>query len=219
MKDFDKESITERAERLDTACTTLSENYPNARLKLRFESPLQLLIASILAAQCRDERVNEVTLELFSKYRTVADFANAEMERLQEDIASIPLFRRKAATIRSCCQTLIEDHGGEVPSDLNALTAVKGIGRKTANMVLGNAFGIPAIIVDTHVLRIANRLGLSQESDRDKVEQDLMRLLPKERWTRLGHLFAEFGREICKAPKAKCLVCPIGRLCPSHKIL
>ena len=209
------ESMKSRAERLGRIYSILARKYPNAGLRLNFKTPLDLLVASILAAQCRDERVNEVTSFLFGKYKVAADYADADVATFEREIGSVPMFRRKTRSIKAACEALVVGHGGEVPADIDALTALKGVGRKTANLVLSSAFGKPAIVVDTHVMRIAGRLGLSKETDRDKIELDLMKLLPENRWSQLAHLFAAFGRDVCKARAPKCEACPVGQLCPS----
>ncbi len=208
------ESTTDKAERLAQIFSVLEREYPDAGLRLNFKTPLDLLVASILAAQCRDERVNKVTSFLFSKYRTATDYASADVATFEREIGSIPMFRRKTRSIKAACEALVARHSGDVPPNINALTALMGVGRKTANLVLSSAFGRPAIVVDTHVLRLSGRLGLSSETDRDKIEQDLMKLLPNERWAQLGHLFAALGRDVCKARTPKCAACPVGELCP-----
>lgn len=209
------ESMKSKAERLGQIYSVLTAEYPNAALRLNFKTPLNLLIASILAAQCKDERVNEVTSFLFDKYKNAADYASADVATFEREIGSIPMFRRKTCSIKAACEELVAKHGGEVPDDIDALTSLKGVGRKTANLVLSSAFGKPAIVVDTHVIRVSSRLRLTIQTDADRIEQDLMRLLPKERWSRLAHLFAALGRDVCKAPKPKCSTCPVSRLCPS----
>ena len=203
-----------KAERLDQIYSILTGKYPNAALRLNFKTPLDLLIASILAAQCRDERVNQVTSFLFGKYKKAADYASADVATFEREIGSIPMFRRKTRSIKAACEVLVAKHGGEVPDDIDALTSLKGVGRKTANLVLSSAFGKPAIVVDTHVMRVSSRLRLTIETDPDQIEQDLMRLLPRERWSQLAHLFASLGRDACKAPKPRCSACPVGQLCP-----
>ena len=212
------ESTTDKAGRLAQIFSILERGYPDAGLRLDFKTPLDLLVASILAAQCRDERVNEVTSLLFSKYKTAADYANADVATFEREIGSIPMFRRKTRSIKAAGEALVARHGGDVPPDIDALTALKGVGRKTANLVLSSAFGRPAIVVDTHVLRLSGRLGLSSETDRDKIEQDLMKLLPKERWAQFGRLFAAFGRDVCKARSPRCAICPVCKLCPQINV-
>jgi len=210
-----RESLNQKAQRLERIYSILSKRYPDAGPRLIFSNALELLVASILAAQCTDDRVNKVTESLFRRYKTAADWANVPVEVLEQQIITIPMCRRKARQIQQCCRTLVEKHNGEVPANIEALTALKGVGRKTANLVLGNAFGIPGIVVDTHVARISSRLGLTANTDRDKIEQDLMKILPKERWTHLSHLFTFFGREVCRAKKPACAECPVSELCPS----
>lgn len=208
------ENAKERTERLGKIYTTLEEQYPDANLRLRFNNPLELLVASILAAQCTDDRVNQVTPSLFEKYRTAADYANASAEVLEQEIRSIPMCRRKARQIIESCEVLVKEHDGQVPADIDALTSLKGVGRKTANLILGNAYGIAGVVVDTHVMRISKRLALSKHEDRDKVEQDLIKLLPEEKWIHFSHLLGALGRDLCKAPFPKCRLCLISRYCP-----
>ncbi|MBN1592838.1 MAG: endonuclease III [Candidatus Coatesbacteria bacterium] len=208
------ESVKQRKERLAAIFLILKSRYPDARLELEFKTPLDLLVASILAAQCTDERVNEVTGSLFEKYRAASDYANADPALFEREIGSIPLFRKKTRSIINACKEIVLNNHGEVPSDIEALTSLKGIGRKTANLVISSAFGKPAIVVDTHVYRISGRLGLSAETDRDKIEFALMELLPRENWSEFGHLLATFGRDICRARAPKCRSCPVENLCP-----
>jgi endonuclease-3 len=193
----------------------LKKTYPNAQCALDFKSPLQLLIATILAAQCTDERVNQVTPELFKKYPSAGAFANADMEEIQQEIRSTGFFRQKAKSIVSTCSELEEKHGGKVPRDMDALVKLPGIGRKTANVVLGTAYGIPSgIVVDTHVKRLAYRMGLSDQKDPDKIEKDLMQVVPKPQWIDFAHRMTEHGRKVCVARKPLCEVCPLERVCP-----
>jgi endonuclease-3 len=195
--------------------TRLKQTYPDAGIALNFSNPLELLIATILAAQCTDERVNRVTAALFRKYRTARDYLGVPLEELEQDIHSTGFYHNKAVNIRKCCQMLVERHGGRVPDTMEALVALDGVGRKTANVVLGNAFGIPGIAVDTHVRRIAGLLGFTEEADPDKIEADLMRLVPEEDWTLLGHLFAHHGRAVCIARRPRCGACVLSDRCPS----
>lgn len=193
----------------------LKKTYPDAQCALDFKSPLQLLIATILAAQCTDERVNQVTPELFKKYSSAGAFVNADMEELQQEIRSTGFFRQKAKSIVSACSELEEKHGGEVPRDMDALVELPGIGRKTANVVLGTAYGIPSgIVVDTHVKRLAYRMGLSDQKDPDRIERDLMQVVPKSQWIDFAHRMTEHGRKVCVARKPRCEVCPLERVCP-----
>ncbi len=193
----------------------LDKCYPNATTALRYSNPLELLVATILSAQCTDERVNKVTETLFKKYRSAADYARVSQEELEQDIKSTGFFRNKAKMIRECCQILCEKYGGEVPRDIDLLTQLPGIGRKTANVVLGTAYGIPTgVVVDTHVERVSRRLGLTREKNRDKIEQDLMRLIPKRKWIVFSHQLIHHGRQVCTARKPKCSSCCLEDLCP-----
>jgi endonuclease-3 len=195
---------------------TLEKTYPEATTALRHESPLQLLVATILSAQCTDERVNQVTPRLFAAYPTAKDLAEAPSEELERVIHSTGFFRQKARSIQGACRILADNHGGEVPRAMDQLLELPGVARKTANVVLGTAYGIPSgVVVDTHVKRIAGRLGLSTEKDPKKIEQDLMRLIPKERWIALGHQLILHGRALCAARKPRCGDCPLAPACPS----
>ncbi len=198
-----------------TVARRLKRHYPDATCSLHFRSPLELLVATILSAQCTDERVNQVTPGLFEKYRTAADYARVPQEELEAAIRSTGFFRNKAKNIRACCQTLLQQHGGEVPSRMDALVALPGIGRKSANVVLGTAFGIGVgVVVDTHVTRVSRRLGLTEHKDPEKIERDLMALFPKSQWIDLAHAMVHHGRRICTARKPKCGACPFGDICP-----
>jgi endonuclease-3 len=193
----------------------LRRHYPDAKCALDFQTPLELLVATILSAQCTDERVNLVSKELFQKYRSAADYAQATQSQLEEDIKSTGFFHNKAKSIRECCRALVEKHGGEVPRDMDAMVELAGIGRKTANVVLGTAYGIASgIVVDTHVLRVSRRLGLTAQKDAARIEQDLMNLVPKKEWIDFGHRMIHHGRRICTARKPKCDECPLGAFCP-----
>jgi endonuclease-3 len=194
----------------------LREEYPDARCSLNFENPFQLLVATILSAQCTDERVNQVTPALFARYPTPEDLAGARQEELEELIHSTGFYRNKAKSLLGMAARLVEEHGGRVPDEMEALVRLPGVGRKTANVVLGNAFGkAEGVVVDTHVKRLAGRLGLSRASDPDRIEQDLMELVPREDWTDLAHLFIYHGRAVCKAPRPRCEACRLTELCPS----
>jgi len=193
----------------------LAREYPDVTCSLEFESPLQLLVATILSAQCTDERVNLVTKGLFQKYRSAADYAQAKPAALERDIKSTGFFRNKAKSIRSCCQRLADEHGGDVPQDLETLVKLPGIGRKTANVILGTAFGIASgVVVDTHVGRLARRLGLTTEKDAVKVEKDLLGQIPKKHWIDFSHRMIQLGRQHCPARKPKCDTCPMEKICP-----
>jgi endonuclease-3 len=192
----------------------LERAYPEATIALEFTTPLELLVATILAAQCTDERVNTVTRSLFQKYRAAEDYARADQATLEREIRSTGFFRAKARAIIGMARALVDRHGGEVPNTREALTALPGVGLKTANVVLGNAFGQPAIAVDTHVFRVAQRLGLARAKDPDAIHEQLVDVLPRARWTRACHLFQAHGRRTCKALKPLCPVCPVRALCP-----
>ncbi|MCS6817631.1 MAG: endonuclease III [Blastocatellia bacterium] len=193
----------------------LQEKYPVARTALHFRTPLELLVATILSAQCTDERVNRVTAELFQKYRTAADYAAAPLRELEHLIRPTGYYRNKARAIKAACQKIVADFGGEVPATMEALLTLPGVARKTANVVLQNAFGIPSgIVVDTHVLRVAQRLGLTRHTDRDKVERDLMALIPKGEWIAFSHRLIFHGRETCRARRPLCGQCVLQTLCP-----
>lgn len=202
----------ERARRIDAA---LAAMYPDAHCALDFTNPLELTVATILSAQCTDARVNSVTPALFRRYPTAADYAMANPEELEEIIHSTGFFRAKARNIIGLGQALVERHGGEVPGELEALVKLPGVGRKTANVVLGNAFGVPGITVDTHCGRLARRLGLTAEEDPVKVEADLGRLIEQPRWTQFSHAIIAHGRQVCHSRKAACGACFLQDLCPS----
>ena len=184
---------------------------------LHHDNALQLLIATMLSAQCTDARVNMVTKDLFQKYQTVYDFAAADIKELEKDIHSTGFYHNKAKNIIACCNQLIERHGGEVPNDLEALTSLAGVGRKTANVVRGNIFHEPSVVVDTHVKRISKKLGITKSDDPVKAEFELMKALPKERWILWNIHVIRFGREICKAPNPKCEMCFMADICPDYK--
>jgi endonuclease III len=206
------------AGRIRKILALLARHYPDARCSLDFSSPLELLVATILSAQCTDERVNKVTPALFAKYRTAADYAAADPEKLQREIRPTGFFRNKTAAIMGAAAAIVARHGGAVPRTLEELTALPGVGRKTANVILGNAFGIPGVVVDTHVGRGSRRLSLTVANDPDRVEQDLMRLIPRERWIRFSHQLIALGRAICKAPRPRCADCFLdATLCPSRE--
>jgi len=195
----------------------LAQHYPDAWCALRFETPLELLVATILSAQCTDERVNQVTSSLFQKYRSAADYAEADQGELERDIQSTGFFRNKAKNLKACCRKLVEQYGGQVPEDLDALVSLPGIGRKTANVVLGTAFGVASgVVVDTHVGRISRRLALTRHDDKDavRIEQDLLLLIPQKEWILFGHRMIHHGRRVCTARKPKCEQCPLEAVCP-----
>jgi endonuclease-3 len=192
----------------------LSRLYPDAHCALHHENPLQLLIATILSAQCTDKRVNMVTPALFGRYPDVESFARANPGELEAAIASTGFFRNKARNIIACCQEILAHHEGEVPGTMGELVRLTGIGRKTANVILGNAFDVPGITVDTHVARLSQRLGLTTQKDPKKIEQDLMRLIPKKDWTMFSHRLIFHGRQVCFARKPNCPGCSLNKLCP-----
>ena len=196
----------------------LEAAYPDAACALVHRDPFQLLVATILSAQCTDERVNKVTPGLFAKYPDAGAFAGAPLPDLERAVQSTGFFRAKARSIQECCRDLVAKHGGDVPKAMDALTALRGVGRKTANVVLGNAFGIPGVVVDTHVGRLSARLGLTREADPVKVESDLMALLPREEWTRFSHLLIHHGRAVCLARKPHCSRCGLSDLCPRRGV-
>ena len=196
----------------------LEAAYPDAKVALHFTTPLECLVATILSAQCTDEKVNEVTRTLFRKYRSAEDYIKVPEDELRADIRPTGFFNQKAASIRAACQRIVEVYGGEVPGTMEELVTLRGVARKTANIVLGNAFGVvEGVAVDTHVKRLANRIGFSAESDPDKVERDLMRLIPKEKWFGFTYVLIDHGRAICHAKKPQCTECPIEPLCPSSQ--
>jgi endonuclease III len=188
--------------------------YPDATCALHFEGPLQLLIATILSAQCTDVRVNLVTPALFARYPDAGAFANADRAELERLIQSTGFFRNKARNIQHCCQELVVRHGGQVPSTMEELTPLPGVGRKTANVVLGNAFAVPGIPVDTHVGRLSRRMGLTVHDDPVKVERDLMAMIPKKEWTMFGHRMIHHGRRVCHARRPSCAECTLAKFCP-----
>jgi endonuclease III len=192
----------------------LARAYPKAGIELRFRTPLELLAATILSAQCTDERVNVVTESLFTHYRRAQDFAQARPATLEKEIHSTGFFKAKAKSLMGMGRALVERHGGEVPRTLEELVALPGVGRKTASVVLGNAFGIPAIAVDTHVTRVSQRLGFTRADDPEKIHDDLCALLPKPKWTRATHLLIIHGRRTCFARRPACPGCPVLSLCP-----
>jgi len=193
----------------------LEQSYPDSRVTLDFKNPFQLLIATILAAQCTDERVNQVTKGLFKRYQTPEAFAGADPMEMEEAIRPTGFYRNKARSIIGCCKKLVEEFGGQVPQTMETLITLPGVWRKTANIVLGNAFGITeGIAVDTHVTRVANRLGLAASGKPDEIEQQLCRILPKEKWTLLTHLLVFHGRAVCAAKRPDCPHCPVRHLCP-----
>ncbi|MEY4386328.1 MAG: endonuclease [Verrucomicrobiota bacterium] len=211
-----RESLPAKTARTQQIIAGLKRAYPEAHCELNYSTPLELLIATILSAQCTDKQVNIVTAELFQKYRRAEDFANATQEQLEADVRRIGFFRNKAKNIRACCQKLLERHGGEVPRTMDELHALAGVGRKTANVVLGNAFGINVgVVVDTHVARLSQRLGLTRATAPEKIELELIQLVPQAEWTLFSHWLIWHGRRRCSARKPDCAHCELAQLCPS----
>lgn len=211
-----RESFPDRQARTFKIIASLARAYPTAHCELNFSNPLELLVATILSAQCTDKRVNIVTAELFKKFRRASDYAEAPLAEIQSFIRTTGFFRNKAKNIQACCRKLVELHGGEVPRTMEELIHLDGVGRKTANVVLGNVFNINVgVVVDTHVGRLSLRLGLSKESNPEKVEQDLMKLVPREQWTLFSHWLIWHGRRRCSARKPDCAACEIRALCPT----
>ena len=211
-----RESVQAKAARVKKIISGLQKTYPDAHCELNHSNPLELLVATILSAQCTDKRVNVVTAGLFKKYRTAADYAKANPAELEQDIRTTGFYRNKAKNIQACCRKLVERHGGQVPQSMEELTHLDGVGRKTANVVLGNAFGInEGIVVDTHVARLSHRLGLTRENDPEKIEQELMKFVPRKLWTLFSHWLIWHGRRRCYARSPDCPNCEIKKLCPS----
>jgi len=206
---------SEAAERIKKIWPILEKTFPDAKTALHFGNPLELLIATILSAQCTDERVNMVTKDLFKKYKSAKDWAEADIKQIESDIKSTGFYRNKAANIKGACTTIAERHKGRVPDNMEELVALPGVGRKTANVVLGNAYGVPAIACDTHVIRLSGRLGLSENTEPVKLEFDLAEIVPKKNWTLFSHMLIFLGRYTCKARKPDCENCPILKYCPA----
>lgn len=194
----------------------LEDEHPDAKIALNYTNPLELLVATILSAQCTDQRVNIVTKEIFKKYRKPEDYANADLKELEEDIRSTGFYRNKAKNIKKCCQTLVEKFDSKVPKTMEEMLKLAGVARKTANIVLSNVYDvIEGIAVDTHVRRLAKRLGLSEHENPNKIEADLMEIVPKTHWKKITDLLIFHGRRICVARKPKCRTCVLNKLCPS----
>lgn len=196
----------------------LYQLYPDAHCALRYDSPFQLLVATILSAQCTDVQVNKVTLVLFAKYPSVQDLAEADLHVLEGDIRSTGFYRNKAKSLVGCAQTLISQYNGQVPQTLSELVRLPGVGRKTANVVLGNVFGIPGMVVDTHVKRLSRRFAWTDQQDPVKIERDLCQLLPERHWVQASHLLIFHGRQLCKAPIPLCSQCPLLKECPQRGV-
>jgi len=209
---FDKAAAAQRVKQI---LPILRRTYPDATIALHFRNPLELLVATILSAQCTDVRVNMVTPDLFRKYTSAADWANADLQGLEQDIKSCGFYHNKAVSIQGATRRIVEDFHGEVPHTMDELVTLPGVGRKTANVVLGNAFGVPAIACDTHVIRLSRRLQLSENSDPVKLEFDLADIVPKKDWTLFSHLLIFHGRNVCTARKPNCPGCPLAAYCPA----
>jgi endonuclease-3 len=205
----------EAADRVKKIIPILRKKYPDAKVALKHKNPLELLVATILSAQCTDVRVNIVTKDLFRKYKSAADWAKVDLKQLESEIRSTGFYHNKALSIKSACGEIEERFGGEVPSTMDELVSLRGVGRKTANVVLGGAFGQPAITCDTHVIRLSRRLGLSSKSDAVKLEFDLADIIVKKNWMLFSNLLIFHGRNICKARKPDCGNCPISKYCPA----
>ena len=203
-------TLSEKAKRV---LDVLGKEYPNPKIALNFKTPIELLIATILSAQCTDERVNKTTPALFKKYKKAKDYAEADLKELEGHISSINFFRNKAKNIQACCKKIENEFGGEIPDTLERLITLPGIGRKTANIVLGGAFGKDAIAVDTHVKRVSNRIGLAFSDNPDKVEEELCKVIPSKRWIKATSLLIHHGRYTCVAKKPKCVICKIKDYC------
>lgn len=195
----------------------LKKQYPQNKIALEYTDPAQLLVATILSAQCTDTRVNKVTEGLFKKYRTAKDYAEADVKVFEQEIKSTGFFRNKAKNIIACCKELVSKYNGKVPRTMDELVVLPGVGRKTANVVLGNGFGIPGIVVDTHVKRVSYRLGLTKNTDPEKIEFDLMKIIPKKEWIHFSNMLIFHGRRICVARKPKCNECALEGICPKAK--
>ncbi len=210
-----KETSAARAERAIAVIAALQRTYPDAHCELNYANPLELLVATILSAQCTDKRVNLVTAELFRRYGSAREFAEAPLADLELAVRSTGFYRNKARNIQACCRKLVERHGGEVPRSMDELTALDGAGRKTANVVLGNAFGLNVgVVVDTHVSRLSQRLGLTRTTTPERIEQDLMKLVPQPQWAQFSHWLIWHGRRRCDARKPDCAGCELQALCP-----
>lgn len=208
-----RESQSAKKQRAQTIIATLQQEYPNAHIALHYTNALELLIATMLSAQCTDERVNMVTAKLFKKYHTPQDYCAVSQEELEQDVFSTGFYKAKARNIQACCAELIEHHQSNVPNTMEALTALAGVGRKTANVVLSHWFDVPGVVVDTHVTRLVNRMGLCTGDDAVKLEFTLMKLLPYDQWVVFTHIMIQHGRAVCTARKAHCERCCIATVC------
>jgi len=212
------ESLKKKRERLNIIFETLDPLYTYEKTALKYRTPFQLLISTILSAQCTDKQVNQVTKTLFKKYKKPEDFINAPISEVEMDIRPTGFYRNKTKSIKGCCQRLLDLYGGKVPATMEEMLKLPGVGRKTANCVLGAVFDVPGVVVDTHVKRLSMRLGLTENKDPDKIEKDIEKLLPKERWRRYSDILIYHGREVCQARKPAHDRCPVFSLCPSNSI-
>jgi len=211
--------LDDREAEVKAVLDRLEEAYPDATISLDFSNRLELLVAVVLSAQCTDERVNQVTAELFEKYLTPEDYASADVEELAEDIGSITYFNQKAGWIQEACERIVSEHDGEVPDTMEALTDLPGVGRKTANVVLQHGHDVvEGVVVDTHAMRLSRRLGITERSSRDAIERDLMEVVPTERWQQYTHLLIAHGRAVCTARNPDCSACVVEERCPSSKL-
>ena len=210
------ESIKQKTVRAKKILDTLEAEYPNAACYLNFKNPFQLLISTILAAQCTDDRVNMVMDKTYRKYKTPGDFLQVKPEVLEKELNSINFYRNKTKSVINCCKTLVEKHDGEVPKTMEELIELAGVGRKTANVVLGNCFSEPAIMTDTHLIRVSQRLGLADTDVPEKIEMGLKEIIPGNRQVKYSHVIGEHGRQVCKAKKPQCSECAVNKICPSN---
>jgi endonuclease-3 len=212
------ESLNKKRSRAEQIYEILDPLYTDEKTALAYRTPFQLLISTILSAQCTDKQVNQVTKTLFKKYKTPQDYLKAPVAQLEQDIRPTGFYKNKAKSIKGCSQGLIERYGGDVPSTMDELLTLPGVGRKTANCVLGAAFGVPGVVVDTHVKRLAFRLGFTENHDPDKIEKDMEKIFPQERWRRISDILIYHGRAVCSARKPKHTQCPVFKLCPSNDL-
>lgn len=217
MKKFPK-SLKAKKERMAEVLDILSKIYPDVKIQLNHSNTFELLIATMLSAQCTDARVNIVTQTLFQKYKTPQDYLLVPAEELEQDIFSTGFYKAKAKSIRGACKSIIDNYNNEVPNNINDLVKLPGVGRKTANVVLGHAFDTPGVVVDTHVKRISNKLAMVDTDDAVKIEYELQKLIPKDKWVIFTHYFISLGRETCIARRPKCAKCPINHVCPSSEV-
>jgi endonuclease-3 len=215
MKSLTGTSSNSEIKRVSEILKRLKKEYPLAKIALEFKNPFELLISTILSAQCTDDRVNIVTKSLFRKYKKPQDYLKVSNEELEKDIFSTGFYRQKAKSIKNCCTALLKNHQGKVPSGFEELNSLPGVGRKTASVVAGNAFGIPAVAVDTHVIRLSNLMGFVDSQNPEKIEERLKEIFPTKEWINLGHYLMNHGRKICIARRPKCADCVVGDLCPS----